>query len=200
MKKSMLNPWRIAGVMATVGLLAACDPPPTTTLVIPMPEQVPIAPPVTTAPVEAVHGLSGDAALVAQSAINADSTPNPDSLSGLQVYVGTYPSDGAINYLEQGVLAERLKQLLGDEYANFLLNMGVASPLTQDGMVWFITGNRPHEGGMQEAAVVIDSTQDAVRVWMLSEGQPHEWLAPSQANVPWPKDVQTMLDNQKNKQ
>lgn len=124
------------------------------------------------------------------------------SLSDLQPYVGTYPSDSNMSFLEQGVLADRLKPLLGKDYATLLANMRTVSPLTaapaSTGQAprWYITGNRPHEGGKEMAAVVVDPAQNAVRVWMLHHGQVQVYQDPPQADVPWPPEVATLIDQQ----
>lgn len=197
MKKAILRPLQVAGVLMVAGVLVACKPSVPTEIAVP----VQVTPPVEAASVavEAVNGMNGNAVAVTESVVVAENSASPNGLASLQQYVGTYPSDRQVSFLEQGVLAERLKQMLGADYANFLLNMRTVGPLTQDGMVWFITGNRPHEGGMEEAAVVIDAPQNAIRVWMLHEGKVNEWITPVGAKVPWPTDVQTMIDNQKSK-
>lgn len=118
-----------------------------------------------------------------------------EPLASLQESVGKYPYDD-VNYLEQGVLAARLRALLGERYPLLLANMRTVSPLTEAGGLWYITGNRPHEGGAEVAAVVIDPRQNALRVWLLSAGKSSEFVDPPLARIPWPKDVQTLLNNQ----
>lgn len=204
----LLRPWCTLAVLAGAGLLAACDPAPPTPKATDAAASTPEAPSGQAAPATgAVQGLGGDAAIVAQSAEKAESLPShaqpstaqASPLDALKVYVGTYPSDGHVSFLEQGVLADRLKQLLGQDYTTLLANLRTASPLQQDQGRWFITGNRPHEGGMEVAAVVIDAPHNAIRVWMLHEGKVQEWSGPAGVQMPWPEDVQTMIDNQKSK-
>lgn len=201
MKKAFLSPWHTISLITVAGVLAACEPAPPA----PKATQAPSAeadklPGATT---DAVQGLGGDAALVAQSAAKADSVPSTAApttdaspLGELKQYVGTYPSDSNVSFLEQGVLADRLKHMLGKDYPTLLNNLRTVSPLTEDAGRWFITGNRPHEGGKEMAAVVVDAAKNAVRIWMLHEGKVTEVVDPMNANVPWPQDVQTMLDNQ----
>lgn len=197
--KRLLKPWHTLAVLTAAAGLVACEP---STPPAPKMGSAPVANAAPAAPVtDAVKDLSADAATVAASADIAAATPisslQASPLSSLREYVGTYPSDSNVSFLEQGVLAERLKQLMGKDYSTLLANLRTVSPLTADAGRWFITGNRPHEGGTEAAAVVVDAAQNAVRVWMLHEGKSTEYQDPSQVNVPWPVDVQTMLNNQK---
>ena len=202
MKKAMLSPWHTICLITGAGVLAACEP-----AAPPLPKAEPRATPSAKpadAATDAVHGLGADAALVAESAQNAQALPShaqPSAdaapLGELKQYVGTYPSDSNVSFLEQGVLAERLKQMLGKDYSTLLANLRTVSPLSEEGERWFITGNRPHEGGTEAAAVVVDAAKNAVRVWMLHEGKVTEYRDPSHIDVPWPAEVQVMLDNQK---
>ena len=201
MKKAFLSPWQTVSLITVVGVLAACEPAPPTPKA--SANAVPAAEALPGAITDAVKGLGADAALVAQSAAKADSLPSTAApttdaspLGELKQYVGTYPSDSNVSFLEQGVLADRLKHMLGKDYATLLSNLRTVSPLTEDAGRWFITGNRPHEGGNEMAAVVVDAAKNAVRVWMLHEGKVTEYLDPLNAHVPWPQDVQTMVDNQ----
>lgn len=182
--------FQTAVAVAAALLLAACEPKPpepkaalaaalpaaeavtaVTAAVIMQDEPVPVPP---------VPALTGAAA--------------QEPLASLQESVGKYPYDD-VNYLEQGVLAARLRALLGERYPLLLANMRTVSPLTEAGGLWFITGNRPHEGGADAAAVVIDPRQNALRVWLLSAGKSSEFVDPPLARIPWPKDVQTMQQN-----
>ena len=208
--KRLLSPWHTVAVLVAAGALAACEPAPPT----PKAASVPGAAAPGSASASstfvpastdgAVQGLGDDAAMVAASAEKAQTLPShaaPDAgaspLAELKQYVGTYPSDSNMSFLEQGVLADRLKLMLGKEYSTLLSNLRTVSPLTEDAGRWFITGNRPHEGGTEAAAVVVDAGKNAVRVWMLHEGKVSEYQDPNHITVPWPKDVQTMQDNQK---
>jgi len=198
-----------AAAAVAAGLLAGCEPKP------PEPKTVIVAP-TATAPALAgtVHAapvalnaadVSATAAVILKDkpvptapAADAPATAGAplESLASLAPSVGQYPYD-ADNYLEQGVLAARLRALLGAEYPVLLANMRTVSPLTAADGLWFITGNRPHEGGVEAAAVVIDPRQNALRVWLLNAGQSQEFIDPPAAQVPWPKDVQTLIQNQR---
>ncbi|MET1117133.1 MAG: hypothetical protein ABWY08_19575 [Comamonas sp.] len=196
--------------MAAAGLLAACEPKP------PEPKVAHAAPavsvpamagtihasavPLTTADVSATAAviLSDKPVPAKPGAADTRATAGAplESLASLAGSVGKYPYD-ADNYLEQGVLAARLRALMGEEYPLLLANMRTVSPLTAADGLWYITGNRPHEGGVESAAVVIDPRQNALRVWLLNAGQAQEFIDPPTAQVPWPRDVQTLIRNQR---
>jgi hypothetical protein len=181
-----------AGAVAAAVLLTACEPKP------PAPKAAHAAT-VIAAPVPlTTEDVSATAAVILkdQPAVPATAGAPLEPLSSLSGSVGQYPYD-ADNYLEQGVLAARLRALLGERYPVLLANMRTVSPLTEAHGLWFITGNRPHEGGVEAAAVVIDPRQNALRVWLLNAGQAEEFIDPRTAQIPWPADVQTMISNQR---
>ena len=47
------------------------------------------------------------------------------------------------------------------------------------------------------AAVVINPHRNALRVWLLNAGQSQEFIDPPTAKIPWPRDVQTLIKNQR---
>ena len=189
-----------AAALAAAGLLSACEPKP------PAPKAahaatVPAAPvPLTTEDVSATAAVilkdKTVAAPAGAAAEPATAGAPLEPLSSLADSVGKYPYDGD-NYLEQGVLAARLRALLGERYPVLLANMRTVAPLTAAGGLWFITGNRPHEGGVEAGAVVIDPRANSLRVWLLNAGQAEEFIDPPAAVIPWPKDVQTLIENQR---
>ena len=133
-------------------------------------------------------------AQAARPAAPGVSTAQPANPWGhLQTQVGNYPFDGA-DFLRSGPLAERLLGLLGRANYNLLLdNLRVSGPLRQDGDMLYITGNRPHEGTHEAAAVVIHAQADAVRVWLLTGGE--EWDVQDQGSPKaLPADVARLMD------
>ena len=112
--------------------------------------------------------------------------------SQLQSQVGQYQQDAA--FLQQGVMAAKMQHLLGDHTAAFLQNLQVAGPLQQEGSVYFITGNRPHDGGQNAGAVALDAKTDTMRIWWLQNGQPRV-VQDAGAAFAWPRDVNTLITN-----
>lgn len=130
----------------------------------------------------------------ATATATAATTKEANPWPSLQAQVGRYPTDGA-DYLRTGPLADRLRGLLGStNYPVLLSNLAVSSPLRQEGAMLYITGNRPHQGSTEAAAVVIHPATDSVRVWLLTGGE--EWDVQDQgAPKTVPADVATMMEN-----
>lgn len=128
------------------------------------------------------------------AALRSAPLSSPATLAALQPLVGSYPGERT-DYLRQGALAQRLERLLGADYAVLLANLGTSGPLVQDGGLLYISGNKPHDGGDEQAAVVVDAAQNAVRVWLVHAGQVREAHDPASLQVDWPADVLALQAN-----
>lgn len=114
-----------------------------------------------------------------------------DSLKALE---GKYRWDG-VDYVKDGVLAERLKMLMGQQYDTLLKNLQTLGPLEPVSGLLYVMGNRQHQGGEEMAAVVIDPVRNGLRVWLLSEGKQTVFTDVEGAEIPWPSAVLTMFSN-----
>ena len=110
----------------------------------------------------------------------------------LQTQVGRYQNDAP--FLQNGVMAAKMQHLLGSQTPAFLRNIEVAGPLQKEGSVYFITGNRKHEGGTNAGAVALDAQTNTMRIWWQQDGQPRVVQDPGAA-FKWPKDVNQMISN-----
>lgn len=132
---------------------------------------------------------------VDQSTPQAAAKPDPLAIDweALNQAVGQYPANSP--FLAQPAIVERLSKLLGQaNYAQTQLNLQVASPLSVEGSVFYVTGNRAHEGGINAVAIGLDEASNTIRVWLLQNSQAHVFAEPG-ANFAWPRDVQTMIGN-----
>lgn len=116
------------------------------------------------------------------------------SLDSLKPLQGKYRWDG-VDYVQDGVLAERLKTLMGHQYDTLLKNLQTLGPLEPSAGLLYVMGNRQHQGGEEMAAVVIDPVRNGLRVWLLSEGKQTVFTDVDGADIPWPSAVQSMLRN-----
>ena len=122
----------------------------------------------------------------------AQATDGQQAYQQLQGQVGKYRGDAP--FLQRGVMAARMQHLLGEHRAAFMQNMQVTGPLSKQGSVYYITGNRQHDGGQNAAAVALDAKSNTMRIWWLQDGQPRVVQDPG-ASFLWPRDVNTMISN-----
>ena len=122
------------------------------------------------------------------------STPLPVRVdwNNLSSHVGKYQDQ--IDLFEHGPISVAMRQLLGDKYAALRTNLQMGGPLQKDGNVYYLTGNAPHQGGIDQAYVLIDPAHQAVEVGLWQAGEFREWKTP-EAAISKPIDVQRMIDN-----
>ncbi|QNP48158.1 hypothetical protein [Diaphorobacter aerolatus] len=121
--------------------------------------------------------------------------PGEPVLSTLQPFLGKYPQDGT-NFLKEGILAQRLKKLLGAQYDTLMNNLETVGPLKKEGGRWSVVGNRQHAGGKEAAAVVIDPGRNGLRVWLLSGGKESVFTDLGEEHViPWTPEVKKFMAN-----
>lgn len=126
--------------------------------------------------------------------MGAGNAADPVDLSNwdaLERAVGRYPAE--IRLYEASVLTQPLKTLLGDDYDDFVENMGVSGPLSKDGVL-FATGNKPHEGGSDAAFILIDPAARKLEVGLWEDGKFKSYASPG-ALMNRPADVKTMVGN-----
>lgn len=190
-----------AVALAAAALLVACDktkaPAPTAAAAdARAAAAAAAAPPAATAQIEEAATAQIEAATAPVEEVRVphvatDGEPGLDSLKPLQ---GKYRWDG-VDYVKDGVLAQRLKTLMGPQYDTLLKNLQALGPLEPSAAVLYVMGNRQHQGGEEMAAVVIDPVRNGLRVWLLSEGRQTVFTDVDGADIPWPSAVQSMLRN-----
>jgi len=96
-------------------------------------------------------------------------TETAPSLAELRRHLGQYPRD--IDLWSHPLLAQRIRALLGDRHPTFIENIRVQGPLTEENGLFFVTGNKPHKGGTDMAAITIDPVNDKIQVWLATKGK-----------------------------
>jgi len=178
--------------LAAAALLVACDKTkaPSPTAAATDAQASAAASPAATAQIEEAATVSIEEVRVPHVA--KDGEPGLDSLKPLQ---GKYRWDG-VDYVKDGVLAQRLKTLMGgSQYETLLKNLQALGPLEPSADLLYVMGNRQHQGGEEMAAVVIDPVRNGLRVWLLSEGRQTVFTDVDGADIPWPSAVENMLRN-----
>ncbi|CAM4161767.1 Lipoprotein [Comamonas aquatilis] len=187
-------PWTVfkaACALSAAVLLAACDKPASKA-----PANAPAASAVDSVqPAPAEKPQADPAKPGAQEVLIPYKGPDTEpGLASMAMQVGKYHSEG-LDYLKEGVLAKRLKALLGEQYATLLENLGTSGPLEQHGQLLSLTGNRPHQGGDESAAIVIDPARNGLRVWLQHQGQQTVFTDVEGDAIAWPEPVQVFMDN-----
>ena len=194
-----------ASALACAALLAGCDQTkaPAASAPVDAPVQAPAsapepaAVPAATAPEQAPAATAQvvPGAAIEQVRVLHVAKDGEEGLASLKSMEGKYRWDG-VDYLKTGVLAERLKALTGQYYETVLKNLETVGPLeTQENMLT-VFGNRQRMGGEESAGVVIDPARNGLRIWLLTEGKQIVFTDVDGADIPWPKDMQTLIANQ----
>lgn len=118
--------------------------------------------------------------------------PQAADWASLEGLVGKYPSESRV--FEDSAVAPELSTLLGPKLEVLKTNTQTSGPLNKEGGVYYLTGNKQHEGGLNEAYVLIDPATKAIEVGLREAGKLRVYTTPG-ANIAKPKDVQTMLAN-----
>lgn len=109
---------------------------------------------------------------------------------GLEGLVGKYPAD----FLDDSPITADLKTLLGDKFATLKINTQTSGPLQSEAGVYYLIGNKAHEGGVEDAYVLADPASRGLEVGLREKGQLTVYTTPG-AKIAKPKDVQTVLSN-----
>ena len=89
-------------------------------------------------------------------------------LDELNRYVGAYLD--AATLWKAPWLEPRLDALLGPKVKTFLENIQVRTPVMKDKNVFYVTGNKPHQGGLYNAVFVADPASDTIVVVLFVNG------------------------------
>lgn len=181
--------------LASAALLTACDK---TKAPSPVMTAAPVVTPASepTAEVPAAAAQIENVGLRAAQEVRVPhvAKEGEQGLDSLKLLEGKYRWDG-VDYVKDGVLAERLKTLMGQQYDTLLKNLQTLGPLEPVSGLLYVMGNRQHQGGEEMAAVVIDPVRNGLRVWLLSEGKQTVFTDVEGAEIPWPSAVLTMFSN-----
>jgi uncharacterized membrane protein len=89
-------------------------------------------------------------------------------LDELNRFAGAYPH--TVQLWRDPALSKRLETLLGRTMSAFLENMKVESPLMKDNGVFYVTGNKTHQGRSDSAVFLADPASDTIAVILFVNG------------------------------
>ena len=110
-------------------------------------------------------------------------------LDELARWLGTYPTGRTWTTPPVGA---RLDVLLGPKAAAFRKNIEVHSPLMRDGGIYYVTGNKPHQGGLEGAIFMADPATDTINVILFTNGTREDFKEGDRTIEP-PDEVKTTL-------
>jgi uncharacterized membrane protein len=113
-------------------------------------------------------------------------------LDELNRFAGAYPHTAQL--FKDPALSKRLETLLGTSMNAFLENMKVQGPLMKDNGVFYVTGNRPHQGGLDNAFFLADPASDTIAVILFVNGSRRDFKEGGR-EVELPAEVVTTIGN-----
>jgi hypothetical protein len=130
------------------------------------------------------------------STVGAADTPAPAATRGeldhLSEYVGKFPSD--VDLWNRAFLRDRLQALLKGDRDAMMERMQTVSPVSKEGGIYYVIGNKAHAGGEDAAIFVADPAQNVIRIWLLKKGKIEE-LGDPVKSMKLPADVRTTLSD-----
>ncbi len=113
-------------------------------------------------------------------------------LDELHRFSGTYPH--TVRLWDEPAIRQRLEALLGASLTTFLANMSVQAPLMNAGGVFYVTGNKPHQGGVDSAIFLADPATDTLAVILYVDRFRKDFKEGGR-DVALPAEVVTMIGN-----
>ncbi|BAK65174.1 hypothetical protein SLG_04990 [Sphingobium sp. SYK-6] len=122
----------------------------------------------------------------------------PMEWTNLPSLVGKYPGSYArdnIDLFDKGAVAAALRSRLGPKMDVLKTNLNVVGPLGRQGNLYYISGNAQHQGGVEQAYVLIDPARKAVQVGLWEKGKLTVYPPAQGGRIPVPAEIATMLQN-----
>ncbi len=122
----------------------------------------------------------------------------PAEWNNLANLVGKYPGESSkdnIDIFDKGAVAATLKMLLGPKMAIFQRNLSAVSPLQRAGRYFYLSGNAPHQGGVEQAYLMIDPARREVQVGLWERGKLTVYSPASGTRLSVAPEIKKMLDN-----
>ncbi len=120
----------------------------------------------------------------------------PIEWNNLPSLVGRFPGSydkSNIDLFNAGAVAAAIRSSLGAKVDVLQKNLSVVSPLQRQGSLYYVSGNADHQGGVEQAYVLIDATRRAVQIGLWERGKLTVY-APTGTRIPLPADLQKLLN------
>lgn len=119
----------------------------------------------------------------------------PASWTNLPTLVGRYPGSrdrNNIDLIGTGPIADAIRARLGNKILALGRSLSPVSPLQRQGSLYWVTGNAPHQGGVEQAYVLLDAARRSVQVGLWEKGKLTVY-APPGGRVSVPQDIAKLL-------
>lgn len=113
-------------------------------------------------------------------------------LDELSRFAGAYPH--TVQLWRDPALSNRLETLLGTTMNAFLENMKVQSPLMKDNGLFYVMGNKPHQGGLDSAFFLADPASDTIAVILFVNGSRRDFKEGGR-EIELPAEIVTTIGN-----
>jgi len=133
----------------------------------------------------------------AKSAGPGTRSARPLEWTNLSAMLGRYPGGqeaDAIDLFERGTVAGAQRALLGTKLPALRSNLTAALPLQRQGRVYYLSGNAAHQGGVEQAYVLIDPARRAVQVRLWENGKLRVFAPATGGRIPLPADIQALVE------
>ena len=121
--------------------------------------------------------------------------PTPLAWTNLASSIGKFQSDSdpnGIDLLTSGPIADAIRSRLGRKMDLLASNLSAISSLQRQGSLYWVTGNAPHQGGVEQAYVLLDANRRAVQIGLWEKGKLTVY-APQGGRLPVPQDIARLL-------
>src|SRR3546814_13932341 len=83
---------------------------------------------------------------------------------------------------------------MGPKMAALRTNLSAVSPLQRAGNYYYLSGNAQHQGGVEQAYIIIDPARRAVQVGLWERGKLTVYPSASGVRLPIAPEIKTLLD------
>lgn len=122
----------------------------------------------------------------------------PAEWNNLASLVGKYPGNYAkdnIDLFDRGTVAAALNALMGQKMAILQTNLLAVTPLRRAGNYYYFFGNAEHQGGVEQAYVMIDPARQAVQVGLWERGKLTVYSPATGGRLPVAPEISKLLDD-----
>src|SRR3546814_19324138 len=83
---------------------------------------------------------------------------------------------------------------MGPKMAALRTNLSAVSPLQRAGNYYYLSGNAQHQGGVEQAYIILDPARRAVQVGLWERGKLTVYPSASGVRLPIAPEIKTLLD------